>query len=153
MNLLLLVSHEAHFPSILFKIPQPACKAESSWLAYVNGKHIRLNQICVSRSSLNFMQFSSTINVVACWVMSLSMQRIHPNNHPTIGSQIASKGAVAGVALLGLTFVIAVFRQVSKARSPKAVRQATVNKNKVCLGKTKHVWYCVGLSKVVYVSS
>lgn len=60
----------------------------------------------------------------------LYLQRAHPTHTPTLASQLGSRAAVAGIAVLGLTFVIAVFRQVSKFQNPKAVRQRTMNKNK-----------------------
>ena len=61
------------------------------------------------------------------------MQKLHPTHTPTLASQVGSKAAVGGIAVLGLTFVIAVFRQVGKFRSPKAVRSRTMNKNKASL--------------------
>lgn len=38
---------------------------------------------------------------------------------------------VGGTAVLGLTFLVAVFRTVRKYANPKAKRQRVVNKNKV----------------------
>lgn len=51
---------------------------------------------------------------------------------------------MAGIAVLGLTFVIAVFRQVSKFRSPRATRQRNMNKNKASLNTPEETLFDKG---------
>ena len=61
------------------------------------------------------------------WLQSIPVPRA------PLPSRLSSGAIVGGVGLLGVTFVIALFRTVRKYTNPKAKRQRTMNKNKVCL--------------------